>query len=193
MVSVIFTFGGFALLAFAEWLAFSHARKQLPRTQTRPPFFSAVQMAGYLSAAVGLFSARLDSSASMRAIPLLDLPVVRAVGFVLFAVGGLMLIWTVFLEIPLGLKKHGIPAGKTYRHGSYAYCRHPGFWWLACFTFGLALQTPGPLMWIIFFLANACNLLLISIQDRYTFPVQFADYREYAREVPFLIPAKGRR
>lgn len=192
MVSVFFVFGGFALLAFAEWLALSHAKKQPLRTHDYHPFFPAMQTAGYLSVAGGLLSAQFVSKASESMLPLLSIPSVRAAAIVLLALGGIMLIWTVFLEIPLGLKKHGIPPGKTYRYGSYAHCRHPGFWWLACFTLGMALQKPGPLMWGIFFLTNVCNLLLISIQDRYTFPMQFADYREYARDVPFLIPARHR-
>jgi len=33
------------------------------------------------------------------------------------------------------------------------------------------------------------NLLLILLQDKYTFIVQFRDYQEYSKKVPFLLPA----
>ncbi|MCX8013866.1 MAG: hypothetical protein N3A02_06210, partial [Rectinema sp.] len=162
------------------------------RDRSRLFVFSAVQIIGYLSVATGILLAQFGQRASAPAIPFLNILAVRLLSLALVIVGSIMLIWTVFLEIPLGLKRRGIPSGKVYRYGCYAVCRHPGFWWLLLLTLGLSVLNASANAWNVFFLTNICNLLLISLQDRYTFPVQFADYHDYAREVPFLIPKRIR-
>lgn len=109
----------------------------------------------------------------------------------LIAAGGflLLLLYTLFGAIPFDatyLQEGGRPC--VCRRGVYALCRHPGVLWLFGFTLclWLALGT-RPLLaaWLLF---SASNLLYVWLQDRWSFPRTFADYDDYRREVPFLLP-----
>ena len=106
-----------------------------------------------------------------------------------FALGSAgMLAWTVFFELALGRKKMIADKTDTVSWGSYGTCRHPGFWWLALYMLSLASLrgfSPSvvPAFLVIFF-----NFLLIEVQDRYSFPRIFKDYKAYREKVPFLIP-----
>jgi len=173
MVSIISIFFGFILLMFAEWCSVRNSKSA----------HAALQVAGYALIALGMLCALLGSTQNMR-VP----EGVRLVGRGLAFAGGGLLVWTIFLEIPLGIKKYKVAAGHVYARGSYGQCRHPGFWCFLLFSVGFALWSNNTLVLIVLFTANVLNLLLILLQDQYTFPMQFADYREYAKKVPFLVP-----
>jgi protein-S-isoprenylcysteine O-methyltransferase Ste14 len=188
MVSIISIFFGFVLLMLAEWryVRFSQKNqgKNKPEHHVPPlPGHTALQVPGYVLIVLGMCSALLHSEQNMK------LPeYMRTVCLVLALTGGGFLVWTVFLEIPLGAKKSKVPRGHAYARGSYGKCRHPGFWCFLLFSISLAMWANNSLVLISFFIANVLNLLLILLQDQYTFPIQFVDYREYAEKVPFLVP-----
>jgi len=173
MVSIISIFFGFILLMVAE----------LRSARTKRPVSAALQVPGYALIAMGMLCAPLGGEQPLQ-VP----EGVRMVCLGLAIAGGGLLVWTVFLEIPLGVKRYKVAAGHVYAHGSYGRCRHPGFWCFLLFSVGFGLWSNNFLVLIGFLTANALNLLLILLQDQYTFPTQFVDYREYAKKVPFLVP-----
>lgn len=72
--------------------------------------------------------------------------------------------------------------------GMYALCRHPGVLWFFLFylCLGIALY-PSKLIYAGMFY-SILNLGYVMFQDRWTFPQSFADYENYKRTTPFLIP-----
>ena len=72
--------------------------------------------------------------------------------------------------------------------GMYALCRHPGVLWFFLFYFclGIALY-PAELIYAGIFY-SILNLCYVIFQDHWTFPLTFADYENYKRTTPFLIP-----
>ena len=93
-----------------------------------------------------------------------------------------MLIYSVFLEIPLATDN----SGQLFRAGTYGFSRHPGFLWytgvniLVAFYFldgGIAMLCAALTM---------CNLLLVTVEDVLLFPRMFDGYDEYRKETPFL-------
>lgn len=80
--------------------------------------------------------------------------------------------------------------------GTYALCRHPGFWWLsaaaplvACAADSVDLLLAAP-AW------SAAEFLVVYAEDRWFFPAIFgAEYEAYKRRAPFLVPngASARR
>ncbi len=114
-------------------------------------------------------------------------------GWVLTILGGSLLIYSVFIEIPLTLRQRqlslsGYSAPTLVQTGTYALCRHPGFWWLIFLLAGqiMALQSSSvaqlAFVWIVL------NLTLVTLQDRYIFPGRFLDYGDYQAITPFLVP-----
>lgn len=175
MVSISSIFIGFLALLAAEIRHVRASKKPLRGHR-------ALQAAGYTLIALGVVLTVLDGMAqasSGRAHPIFLAPAI---------IGGAFLAWTTFLEIPLGLKKRQTPPGNVYDEGSYAVCRHPGFWWFLLSSVSLALWVNNTSTFLTFSIANLMNLLLIFLQDKYTFPLQFVNYHEYAAKVPFLFP-----
>jgi len=188
MVSIIFIFCGFAVLMFAEWRYVHFSRKSQRALRGKTPGLlpghTALQAAGYIAIAAGMLISLLHEGLALH-IP----PLVRTISLCIGLLGGALLVWTVFIEIPVGAKKHAVEPGCTYHYGSYGMCRHPGFWWFLMLTLGVALWKSDFYAFLLFFFENALNLLLILLQDKYTFIVQFRDYQEYQKKVPFLLPA----
>jgi len=177
MVSIATIFAGFMTLLVAE---LRHLRRN-----TRLPIkgHRFLQAFGYSLIALGFSTSFFDARVSDNS-PMF----VRAILLMLTLIGGALLVWTTFLEIPLGMAKFKIAPGHAYNLGSYRRCRHPGFWWFLLFSASFAAWEGSALGFARIFVANLLNLLLIFLQDKYTFPLQFVNYREYAAVVPFLIP-----
>ena len=99
-----------------------------------------------------------------------------------------LLIYTLFFALPFEETYVKQDAHRTYDKKMYALCRHPGVLWFAGFYFCLWLAfgtNPLLVMAIWFSFLNFCYIIL---QDCYTFPKIFSDYRDYQKRVPFLIP-----
>ncbi len=104
----------------------------------------------------------------------------------------IILIYTLYFALPFDSTYCQEADGhKVCRTGMYGWCRHPGIWWfLGMFvSFGMAAGG-GDALWLGLVL-SFLNLLYAWYQDRWIFVLEFSDYEDYRREVPFLIP--GRR
>lgn len=99
-----------------------------------------------------------------------------------------LLLWSVFFELALARRKGKIKPGEIYSGGSYSLCRHPGFWWFCLLAASLGILRGFRENFFTIFLMIGLDLLLIFIQDRYTFPKVFHGYDEYKKNVPFLFP-----
>ncbi len=99
-----------------------------------------------------------------------------------------LLIYSVFLEFMLPAARTTRKDGRAYAQGTYALVRHPGFLWfsLACVFLNLWLRDVDVL--IATAVMVVLDFLLVFFEDIYVFPKLFADYEDYKRKVPFLIP-----
>lgn len=121
-----------------------------------------------------------------------DSIIVTLLLFIIFASSALLL-WSVFLEIHIAKRKRGLGADDVVSSGTYRWCRHPGFWWFAILVIAIGVLRGFSGYFMTIFLLIAMDLLLIFIQDRYTFPKMFRGYDEYRKKVPFLFPRVGKR
>lgn len=122
-------------------------------------------------------------------------PIARLIGGGCGAVVFLaLLVYTLFFALPFSAtytKAGGTQgAGKpcVCRTGVYALCRHPGVLWLAGAHLCVWLMDGTPTTMTGFLLFTALNVAYVSLQDVWSFPRCFADYGDYKKEVPFLIP-----
>ncbi len=72
--------------------------------------------------------------------------------------------------------------------GLYALCRHPGVLFFCGLYAALWLAFGGKLLLLAALCYSLLNLLYGLMQDRWSFPRQFAGYHEYRARTPFLIP-----
>lgn len=79
------------------------------------------------------------------------------------------------------------------RSGVYGWCRHPGVWCFCLLYLALAVMTDSVRMSAAALLFCAENFLYVCIQDRWLFPMYIGGYRQYQKEVPFLIPSKRKK
>ncbi len=103
----------------------------------------------------------------------------------------IMLIRCLFFSFPA--KDAYVEPGKqraVYTGGDYAYCRHPGFWWLLFVMLGLYLGAGLPLF--SFASYTICNFILILFEDRFVFPSVLSGYEQYKKKVPMLVPVKNK-
>jgi len=83
----------------------------------------------------------------------------------------------------------GRGAERVVDSGTYALCRHPGFWWftaaaplVACAADSADLLAAAP-AWA------AAEFLLVYAEDRWFFPAIFGpEYDAYKKRTPFLVP-----
>jgi len=169
--------GGFSALAAADYLAILK----------KPLASGLLGVLGYLAVAVSL--AFMIFGAPFPALTGAS----QYAGIVLALVAGIMLIWSVFLELPHERRKFGLKPEQAVTSGTYSLCRHPGWWWLALFIAGIylikretALLTPSIIL-------NVANLALIALQDHFFFPQLFEGYDDYKKSTPFLLPSVRRR
>ena len=104
------------------------------------------------------------------------------------------LVYTLFFALPFDeTYRKEADRHKVCRTGLYGICRHPGIWWFfGCFAgAGIACADREKLLEGLFF--SLLNLGYAWYQDRYIFPEEFCDYRDYQNAVPFLIPGRGQK
>lgn len=112
----------------------------------------------------------------------------RGMGGGLALLGAAFTVYTVFIEIPLIWRRTGRAQGTLVREGTYAVCRHPGFWGILMFVCGLSLLVPAPRVWGLAALWVGLELIVVAVQDVWIFPARFPDYETYRQQTPFLIP-----
>ena len=116
----------------------------------------------------------------------------RALGGFLLVVGMGLLIYSVFVEIPLRQRHRNLNGSREVliTEGTYALCRHPGALWLALFLVGWALWWPAGQVVMVALLWGLLEWVLITVQDRWIFPQRFPEYNRYRERTPFLIPTR---
>lgn len=106
-----------------------------------------------------------------------------------------LLVYTLFFALPFKETytdgDNSQEPAKVCKKGMYALCRHPGVLWLAGAYVCLAVEfsTVGVIVNSILFVV--LDVIYVIFQDKWTFVRTFADYEEYKRETPFLIPCAG--
>jgi len=107
----------------------------------------------------------------------------------LLVISGLLLIYSLFLEIPFRQTYADNGAGdKLVTTGTYALVRHPGVLWLALFLLALVLVSRSRLLLLAAPLWILLDVLYVWIQESFFFGRMFAGYAQYKRETPMLIP-----
>ena len=123
----------------------------------------------------------------------------RGLGWLLTASGALLLIYSVYIEIPLAQRRsaaihppaaESTPSDRVVCTGTYALCRHPGWWWMVLFLSGLILAANHSGAVLLAATWAVLDLAVIVIQDRHVFPRRFADYQRYKVATPFLLPTQ---
>ncbi len=131
---------------------------------------------------------------TLRSSPRVPFPAaVVVVGFVIAGLSLLLLVYSLFIEIPVFSRPSSGAAPLTLvTRGTYALCRHPGVLWLAAAVAGGFLATGALFLAIAFVVWVGCDCLLVYAQEKLFFPKMFGPaYREYQRDVPMLIPSAG--
>lgn len=125
----------------------------------------------------------------VAALPLIQKDLRFWIFLVLAAAALALLVDTLFFELPFE-KTYLQPNEKpqVYDGGMYALCRHPGvIWFFFLYLFlGIAFL-PSRLLYVggIY---SILNLIYVVIQDVWTFPRTFCDYKRYQESTPFLVP-----
>ena len=104
----------------------------------------------------------------------------------LTALAALATLYIAALEIPLRHTEEGV----TYRRGSYAQIRHPGFHAHLLFNVLFSLTLFDGRVALLCALFVCCNLILITVEDRILFPKLFPDYVCYTETTGFLLPKR---
>ncbi len=112
-----------------------------------------------------------------------------AVGWVLLALGTLLLVFSLFLEIPFATTyaKQGV-GDMLVRTGTYALVRHPGVLWFGIWVLGCVLASRSRLMLVAGAIWFACDALYAWLQELLLFPRMFPDYPAYQAETPMFVP-----
>lgn len=114
----------------------------------------------------------------------------RVIGGFFAAVFGFLLLFSLFIEIPLA-KSYQKVSGirRVIRTGTYALVRHPGVLWFFFLTISLIPVTGSLAMCAAVPLWTGLNVILVLIEDKVFFPRVFGRaYQVYKRRVPFLMP-----
>ena len=102
-----------------------------------------------------------------------------------------LLIYTLFFALPFD-KTYQNESEKrmAYTEGVYALCRHPGVLWFIRFYMFLAWGMNSREVMSYGIIISIWNVLYVILQDCYSFPLTFINYRSYQKETPFLIPTR---
>jgi len=114
-------------------------------------------------------------------------------GWTLTLAGGVLLFYSVVLEIPLiqrrQARKEGPHTGPILvTTGTYALSRHPGFLWLLLFALGQIILWNHMAGLYFFAWWLLLDLVVILIQDRVLFPRIFPSFAQYQATTPLLLP-----
>lgn len=111
------------------------------------------------------------------------------VGWPLVFLATLLLIYSLFVEIPFRQTYAGGGAGdRLVTTGTYALSRHPGVLWLALLLIALILVFRARLLLIAAPVWFLMDVLLVWAQDVYYLPRVFPGYHQYREETPMLVP-----
>jgi protein-S-isoprenylcysteine O-methyltransferase Ste14 len=163
----------FAWLLLMDWAAVRDLHK------IRPLFFSAAGVT-FIFGWVGV----------MQLPAQVGLPNgVTILGWIALVVFALLLIYSLFIEIPL--RSTYIDGGADARlvtTGTYALSRHPGVLWFAGLVMSMLLINPSKTTLLAGVAWLSADILLVLVEDIYFFPRMFPTYSTYQSSTPFLLP-----
>jgi protein-S-isoprenylcysteine O-methyltransferase Ste14 len=116
----------------------------------------------------------------------------QIIGFVFSALFFLVIIYSIFIEIPF--KATYIMQNRKnilVKTGTYGLVRHPAVLWYFFFLSGLFFMTGSKTLLFALPVWSAVDVVYILLQERFIFIKMFGDeYRAYQKEVPILIPTR---
>lgn len=193
MVENSLSIAGFSLLILAD-LLWAKGRKGARILRGSGYFLVGAAVILFALAPNPWWPIPLPAGAAFQQPGPLPSPLGAALLVLIIAASSFLLFWSVFLEIGIAKRRLGLGPKSIVSTGTYHWCRHPGFWWFASLMIAIGALRGFSAYYLTILLLIALNLLLILIQDRYTFPTVFCGYEEYRKNVPFLIPRiKARR
>jgi len=95
-----------------------------------------------------------------------------------------LLLYSVFFETQ---KNNNGTSSQLYQKGTYGFSRHPGFLWYTAINCLIAIYFWDFRVALLCLGFTLCNFILIFIEDVLLFPRIFLEYREYKKQVPFLL------
>ncbi|MGQ9682289.1 MAG: methyltransferase family protein [Anaerolineae bacterium] len=114
---------------------------------------------------------------------------ISALGWPLVGVGGALLVYSLFVELPSTATYLRPGVGEALvTTGTYALVRHPGVLWFAIWMLGWVLVSPSRtvawagVLWLLF------DIVYVWLQELLLFRRMFPDYAAYERETPMLVP-----
>ncbi len=113
-------------------------------------------------------------------------------GGILAGVFALLLVYSLFLEIPFvsAYVGRGGPA-RLMTRGTYALCRHPGVLWQACLLAALFLASGSLFLLAAIPLWTGLNLLCVVLEEKLLLGPRFGEeYRDYQKVSPMVIPTR---
>ena len=115
----------------------------------------------------------------------------RLPGFILSILFFTLLIYSVFIEIPLFRKKGVVSNEKgLITSGTYALTRHPGVIWYLLTLTAILIYTGSKSLLISIPIWGLMDIIYALIQDYFFFPRLFGeDYCGYKEKTPMLIPS----
>ncbi len=117
-------------------------------------------------------------------------PALQAAGWLLSALFFLLLVYSLFVEIPISKSYGNAERGRhVVRTGTYALVRHPGVLWFFFLTLSLVVVSGSRPLFAAVPVWTLLNIALVTVEDWIFFPMTFgSEYKRYRRSVPFLIP-----
>lgn len=112
-------------------------------------------------------------------------------GWLCLIVGGLLLLYSLFLEIPFSTTYLGDASDQElYQQGTYALCRHPGVLWYGLLLTGLILTSRSCLALIAAPVWMFMDVLWVWTEDRFIFQEVIGGYGDYKMRTPMLVPTR---
>lgn len=109
--------------------------------------------------------------------------------FMILAIGMFfLLLESLFFCLPKSTYKKPEEERMVYDEKMYALCRHPGVLFYLLFHLFLWFIVWDNRSMIIMLLLCILDILYMVLQDLYTFPRTFSNYKEYQKKVPFIVP-----
>jgi protein-S-isoprenylcysteine O-methyltransferase Ste14 len=173
MISCLLVLLSFGLMFLSDWLKLTGHRKQ----------GKYLLLLGMMV----LVAAGINASVSGSRFQIAPLP--RILFLLVAAAAALLEYFALFSSLPAVSTYLGENERQPLVDGGmYSLCRHPGALWFPLFSLSLALGLGNWEMLLSAGLASALNLLYVFFQDRLVFPKTIADYAQYQKNTPFLIP-----
>ncbi len=110
-------------------------------------------------------------------------------GWIIFIISVAPFIYSLFINLPFG--KTYVTAGigdKLIRNRLYSLMRHPGVIFFILFLISLVLISHSYILLLATPIFIILDIILVVIQDKIFFVRMFAEYREYQKTTPMLLP-----